>query len=347
MLDARDAMLAADQMRFGGANQKVLWLAFARNGMGVDASTPTADDGEPTPGWQATGTPSATVTFAPKQGSATVPGEVYLGRWEARATPSADTLPDTPLGSTVKVAPGTYDVLFVGAGAGHTRGKLTVSAGQTVTKTLTVKKNVASASSGAKVVTASPGSLNAASLIDDTEASSWAGVNETDGVDVTNPYVVVDLAGGAHTIRTARVSAMLRPAEASGDELPVAAATDEDPDSGARFTALRRFAIEVCLQSAEVSCVGDDVGWQRVWTSPDDAFPAVRPRPVAPNLALREFDVPDTKATHVRFVALENQCTGFDGYAGELDNDPLNETDCAAASDADLSVRAAELQLFE
>ena len=38
---------------------------------------------------------------------------------------------------------------------------------------------------------------------------------------------------------------------------------------------------------------------------------------------------------------------GFAGYAGELDNDPLNETDCAAASDADLSVRAAELQLFE
>ena len=68
---------------------------------------------------------------------------------------------------------------------------------------------------------------------------------------------------------------------------------------------------------------------------------------LAPNLALREFDVPDTKATHVRFVALENQCTGFAGYAGELDNDPLNETDCAAASDADLSVRAAELQLFE
>ncbi|RYU09344.1 M36 family metallopeptidase [Nocardioides iriomotensis] len=347
MLDARDAMLAADQMRFGGANQKVLWQAFARNGMGSDASTPTADDSEPTPGWQATGTPSATVTFAPKQGSAMAPGKVYLGRWEARATPSADTLPATPLGSSVKVAPGTYDVLFVGAGTGHTRSTLTVSAGQTVTKTISVKQNVASATSGAKVIASSPGSLNAASLIDDTEASNWAGVNETDGVDVTNPYVVVDLAGGAHTVRTARVSAMLRPAEASGDELPLAAATDDDPGSGSRFTALRKFAIEVCLQSAEVSCVGDDVAWTRIYTSPDNAFPGVRPRPVAPNLALREFDVPDTKATHVRFVALENQCTGYAGYAGELDNDPLNDTDCAAASDADLAVRAAELQLFE
>jgi hypothetical protein len=49
----------------------------------------------------------------------------------------------------------------------------------------------------------------------------------------------------------------------------------------------------------------------------------------------------------VRLVALENQCTGYAGYAGELDNDPLNDTDCAEASDADLSVRAAELQLFD
>ena len=57
---------------------------------------------------------------------------------------------------------------------------------------------------------------------------------------------------------------------------------------------------------------------------------------VAPNLQLRSFDVPDTVATHVRFVALENQCTGFGGYAGEQDNDPLNDTDCKAASDRDL-----------
>ena len=73
----------------------------------------------------------------------------------------------------------------------------------------------------------------------------------------------------------------------------------------------------------------------------------MRPRPVAPNLNLRSFDVPDTPATHVRFVALENQCTGFAGYAGEQDNDVTNDTDCKAASDRDLSVRASELELFD
>jgi len=43
MLDARDATLAADQMRYRGANQAVLWKAFASRGMAAGASTPDAD----------------------------------------------------------------------------------------------------------------------------------------------------------------------------------------------------------------------------------------------------------------------------------------------------------------
>ena len=39
MLDARDAYLAADMMRFGGANQTELWHAFAKRGMGTGASS--------------------------------------------------------------------------------------------------------------------------------------------------------------------------------------------------------------------------------------------------------------------------------------------------------------------
>ena len=35
MLEARDAILSADLMRFGGANQEELWLGYARGGMGV------------------------------------------------------------------------------------------------------------------------------------------------------------------------------------------------------------------------------------------------------------------------------------------------------------------------
>jgi hypothetical protein len=334
MLDARDSMLAADQMRFGGADRRTLWTAFARNGMGVDASTPNADSDQPVPGYRAPGVRTGSVRFIARSGGRSVPGRFFVSRYEARVTPVADTLRKSRLGSTVRFVPGTYDLVFQGRGVGIQRARFTVKAGRRLTKVVHVSKNLASRHAGAEVVGSSTGSVNAASLVDDTEATSWAGINSSDSVDTKgrNPYVVVDLAGGRHVVTRVNVSAMLRPAGADSS----------DPDSGSRFTALRRFAIDVCTRA----CTTSGATWKRIYTSRPDAFPAVRPRPVAPNLNLRSFDVPDTPATHVRFVALENQCTGFAGYAGEQDNDPTNDTDCKAASDADLSVRAAELEVF-
>lgn len=346
MLDARDAMLAADRMRFGGANQAALWDAFARRGMGSDASTPNADSGDPKPGFASPRSTPATVKFATTvpAGSPAPVGKAYIGDFEARATPVADTDTKTALTDTTKLTAGTYKVLFAAPGYGLTRSTLTVTAGQKVTKTLALAPNLASAKNGATVLASSAGSLNTAALIDDSEATNWAGVNAADSVDTTSPYVAVDLAGAtARKISTVRVSAMLRPADpAATDDLPLLANADDDPDSGARFTALRRFAVEVCT----TSCSATTATWKRIYTSPADAFPGVAPRPVAPNLTLRTFDVPDTTASAVRLVALENQCTGAPAYAGEQDNDPFNDTDCKAASDADLSVRAAELQVF-
>ena len=66
MVVARDAILAADLMRFGGANQKELWLGFARSGFGKNAtsSNTTANtDTDPTPDFEPVGTGSATVRF--------------------------------------------------------------------------------------------------------------------------------------------------------------------------------------------------------------------------------------------------------------------------------------------
>ena len=346
MLDARDAMLAADRMRFGGANQAALWDAFARRGMGSNASTPDADSDEPTPGFASPKSTPATVKFA-----ATAPPA--HPRRQARSTsattrpgssPVADTISSTALSNTAKLTAGTYDVMYVAPGYGITRSTLTVKAGQAVTKSFALKPNLASAKNGATVLGSSAGSLNAGSLIDDTENTNWAGVNASDSVDTTSPWVAVDLAGTtARTISSVRVSAMLHPAPPGPtDDLPLLVGSDDDPDSGARFTALRRFAVEVCT----TGCSAANATWKRIYTSPADAFPAVAPRPVAPNLTLRSFDVPDTTASAVRLVALENQCTGTPAYAGEQDNDPVNDTDCKAGSDADLSVRAAELEVF-
>ena len=84
------------------------------------------------------------------------------------------------------------------------------------------------------------------------------------------------------------------------------------------------------------------------------------PRPVAPQLLLRGFDLhgggllngSDKRATHVQLVVLNNQCTGNAHYQGEQDNDPANVTDCRLGSASGgfvprgNDVRAAELQVF-
>ena len=333
MLDARDAMLAADRMRFGGADLKVMWDAFAKRGMGRGAATPNADSGDTRPSFASPRSHNARVTLA-------TPGRLYVGRYEARATPVADTRPSTRPGTTFSLVPGRHQLLHVSPGRGFTRFTVTVKPGEKRTLRLAGARNLAAKALGARVLTSSAGSLNAASLIDGTESTNWAGV--TDGTDVDragqHPYVVVDLAGGTRTVRRVQVSAMLRPAPAEATDLPLAA----DPDSGSRFTALRRFALEACTSA----CGSAGATWKRFYTSPAAAFPAVRPRPVAPNLLLRSFDVPDTRAAAIRFVALENQCTGYAGYAGEQDDDPTNATDCKTASDRGQSVRAAELQVY-
>ncbi|TQL67535.1 fungalysin metallopeptidase (M36) [Nocardioides albertanoniae] len=324
MLDARDAFLAADQMRFGGANRQVIADAFAQRGMGQYATT-TADDHEPVPSFASPESRSTKVTF-----NAPGSGKVYVGRFEARATPIADTSAATALGSVAHFVPGTYEFVYVSKTGGAQRKTVTISPAET-TKTISfaATSNLAAASNGAEVIGSTEGSRNPGALIDGTEGTNWGGVTEGN-VDETTPSIAVDLAGGSRTVKTVGVSAYLSPA------------TDTDADSGSRFTALRKFALEACVSACDTA----GATWKRFYTSPDDAFPGKRPRPVAPNLNLRTFDVPDTTAAAVRLVALENQCTGYDGYAGEQDADPTTTTDCKTGSDRGTIVHAAELQVF-
>ena len=41
MLDARDAIIVADELNYGGANACLIWGAFAKRGFGVGAKTPS------------------------------------------------------------------------------------------------------------------------------------------------------------------------------------------------------------------------------------------------------------------------------------------------------------------
>ena len=331
-VDARNAMIAADRMRFDGKNRKALWDAFAQRGLGKGAKT-TPDSINPKASFASPTARNGKITFR-TQG----PGKIYVGRFEARANPVADTIKKSRTGPTATLVAGRYEMLFVSAKRGFKRFDLTVKPGKRTVK-IRNPRNLAASASGAKVIGASGGSLNAKSLIDGTENTNWGGVNgDGSNVDETSPFVSVDLAGKKHRITRVNVSAMLNPSPPDGSEVPLAA----DPDSGSRFTALRKFALERCVRR----CASDDATWKRFYVSPGNAFPAMKPRPVGPNLIMRSFDVPNVRAAAIRLVAVENQCTGYAGYAGEQDNDPGNNTDCKTGSDRGTIVHAAELQVF-
>ena len=129
MLQARDAQLAADLMRFGGANQKELWLEFARHGFGRNATstnTTANTDIDPTPDFEPIGTAPATdhVHGAEAQRRTSRSARIFVGHYEARVSPIADTDPATTganLDNVARFAPGTYEFVATAPGYGHVR----------------------------------------------------------------------------------------------------------------------------------------------------------------------------------------------------------------------------------
>jgi extracellular elastinolytic metalloproteinase len=177
--------------------------------------------------------------------------------------------------------------------------------------------------------------INRDKLIDDSETTNWASL----GSPVAGKQVTVRLDPSRPSWQIARiqVSAQLRhriPADPGGDT----AAQN-------RFSALRAFRIYTCQVKAGVTCTSD-ADFKLLFESAADAFPAIAPRPRAPELLLRSFAVPKTLATYVRLVVVTNQCTGTPAYQGDQDDDPANITDCRDGSTQDDNVRAAELQVF-
>ncbi len=340
MVDARDAYLAADVMRFGGANQTELWRAFARRGLGTSAVSNTNGDRDPQPSFESPQESNATATFkvlAADEGRAAVSANIYVGRYEARAVPVADTNDGTPLSNSTRFAAGTYEFVAQAPGYGAFRFTRTFSAGRNYNVTVSMPTNWASQSQGA---TAGGDGINQSKLIDDTEATNWARL----GAPVQGSQVTVDLAGGSHKVTRVQVSALLRPANAKD--------AGGDTGSQSRFSALRQFEIWTCTASSSNGGCGDDGAFTKAYTSAADAFPSDVPRPLAPDHIIRNFDIPDVTATHVQLRVVSNQCTGAPAYQGELDNDVTNPTDCDAPRPGSLvgpqagNVRAAELQVF-
>jgi extracellular elastinolytic metalloproteinase len=343
MVDARDAMLAADLMRFGGANQTELWRAFAHRGLGAGASSNTGADTEPTASFDTPKEPNAKVSFVTvaKDGlnaGLPVAANIFVGDYQARVTPLADTAGATPLGNTAKFMPGTYSFVVQADGYGLVKFDRVLSAGAS-TLTIALPVNWASAASDA---TTSGDGVNQSKLIDDNEATNWASLSGA----VAGKQVTIAL-DGRHTISTARVSALLHPSTCDGateqqGQCVLGSGNDPDQTAQNRFSALRAFTVEACDSSTKNCSLAKN--WVTTYDSAADAFPASRPRPTAPDENLRSFDLKNVPATLVRLVVKTNQCTGGPDFQGDQDNDPSNNSDCATSANA-TKVRIAEFEL--
>ncbi|GID27556.1 M36 family metallopeptidase [Paractinoplanes brasiliensis] len=330
-VDARDALLAADRVRFGGANQDIIWNAFAKRGLGEGAASNGAGDADPTPSFASPHATEATVKFRPvdENGQPVAGAKLFVGDYQARAVAVADTDPATALPDEVKLVAGSYGFLAQAPGHGHARvGDTSVKAGQNRTLTVKMPRNLASGAAGA---VATGDGVNLARITDDDEATNWASL----GSPVAGKQVTVDLAGEAQTVRRVQVSAQLRP--------PVTG--DVDAGTQNRYTALRQFKVLACTASATVTCA-DAAQFKTVYTSKADAFPSVSPRPRVKDLVVKSFDIKPTKATHLRLEVVHTQCTGAPDFAGEQDADPRAVTDCATGSPQALNVRVAEFQAY-
>ncbi|MGN9841157.1 M36 family metallopeptidase [Nonomuraea sp. H19] len=324
-VDHRDALLAADAMRFGGKNQDIMWRAFAEHGLGKEAASTGPNDGEATPSFVNPAGKNGSLQLKPLGEAKDAALRLYVGDYEARAVPVADTDPATPLGDTVEMTPGVYDFVVAGSGYGHARLKFAVLPGVTLPLPLALPRNHASAASGAA---ATGDGVNHAKLVDETEATNWASLTGAPA----GKSVVVDLAGDEPVkIRRVQVSAMLRPNVND----------PADPGGQNRFSALRSFEVLACSQGC-----ADPANYTKIYTSPADAFKSGPPRPRGADMIFKSFGVQATSATHLMFRVLTSQCTGNPLYAGEQDNDPNSATDCATASPQREQVRAAEFQAF-
>jgi hypothetical protein len=323
MLDARDAMLAADVARFNSANQKELWHAFAKRGMGKDAYSADGADTAPVGNFESPLESFANVTFkvlaGDEAGTPITTAKIYLGQYSARTRPIADTDPATVVDSSTAakrratlnkqnsahIVPGTYDFVVGAPGYGLQRFKATLAAGDS-SLTFTLPTNYASITKGASVVTTATVQANIDAkntLIDDSEET---GARIGDANLVKGAYAIVKLAGGAHSVSNINLS------------------TAAGPNNAGRFTGIRKFEVLTC----NGTCAAATDFTKVAYTSPDDAFPGVLIRPVQPDLIFRNFEFPPQMATHVMVRVLTSQCTGQPLYAGDQDSDPTVNADC-------------------
>lgn len=316
MVDMKNAQLAADMLRTGGADQQAMAEAFAKRGLGTGSSAKNGDDTHPTPSFAApTAARNGKVTFTlvDAKTNKAVKGDVFVGQFQARTTPIASTDPATKIASVANFVTGTYPLLVQAKGYGLQRFSLAVAAGSTATKRIALEPNVASASQGA--VIQGTDWIRLGQIIDDTEATNGGVDGSAAKTAVNGRSFTVQLAGRQRVARIA-VSALHHPVS-----------TTDKTDFQGRLLGLHQFEVQASSDGGKT--------YRTVYTSPENFFPTRAPRAVAPDLTLRTVTLPTAVvADHLRLVVRSNTCTGTKAFSGDQDNDPTNNADCPSSANA-------------
>jgi extracellular elastinolytic metalloproteinase len=203
MLDLRNAVLAADQADYAGADMSGLWSVFAARGMGFFASTRGGDDLQPVedftpapaPGGPtgtlsgmvtntAGGGPLAGITVAISGHDSGFPGD-YVATTDAAGHYAMAGL-----------VPGTYPSFYLSGGVVATPRPVTVAAGANV-ENWTVARDWAAVSGGAKVVDFTGVNLSTSGCGPDAAFDLSQTVGWASDVSEGAPFVVVKLASPA------------------------------------------------------------------------------------------------------------------------------------------------------
>lgn len=328
MVDMKNVELAAVMMR-DPADYDTVAEAFASRGLGVASSSKTSDDTHPVPSFAAPkATRNAHVTFSLKDTvtGAPVKGAVYVGMYEARATPVATTLGGAAHSAKADLLAGTYTLTVQAKGYGIQRFTKAYAAGQSTTTTLGLKPNLASAGRGA-TATGNAGALRVGKVIDDDEATNGA----FSGQPVAGRTVTVGLAGGRGTFDSFAVSSLHH---------PPATLPEGGTEIEGRLLGIRAFDLQASNDGGKT--------FTTVYRSPDDFFPANHPRATAPDLLLRTVALPKpVTADSVRLVVRSNTCTGGSDFNHEQEADATNPSDCRSTAANTTDVTVTELEVFQ
>ncbi|WP_323794389.1 M36 family metallopeptidase, partial [Nocardioides sp.] len=273
MLDMRDAIIKAAELRYKKRFTNLVWDAFAERGFGVSASTEGENDTTPQPGFDvAKKKLNGKLAFRLVNASAGGPvkaARVLGGLFEARTTPIFTTGTSGRGGATL--AAGSYDLTIQAPGFGIQRITVPIRKGATLRKTIRLRPNLASQYSGAEVIGASSenGALPAANAFDDSEATAWQ----------------TGSAGKAYNKAKAQSATVQLKKTSKIDRVAVSVMK---PVGLPRFSAARKVKVQTSMNGKK---------WK---TAKVASFRFIAPRPAAPDLNLKTYEL--TKARKAKFV---------------------------------------------